>query len=408
MKRIVITGMGVIAPNGIGKDEFWQALERGDSGIRPATLINTSYFKTKLGAECVDFNAADFLGQKGLRNLDRTARLVCSASKLALEDAGLDVSEENTDDLGIVTATTLSFSGDFAAFTKEETEEGSRFVNPALFPPTTINYPSSQISIRYKIKGFNTTVSTGFSAGLDALKYAVGMIEAGRAKAVLVCGVESFSFSNYVGFYKIGFLAGIKGQEISCPFDTRHNGIVFGEAGAVLIVEDEEYARRRKARIYAEVLSVESFFDAYHIGRYAFRPIGLKQSMVEALNKADLREDDIDYICACANSVPQQDILETQAIKDIFNIYAKAIPVSSIKSMIGESVSASGCLQLIAAVGAINNSFIPPTINYQSSDVDCDLDYVPNVSRKKYLNYVLVDSFGPGSNNSVAIIGKYK
>jgi len=408
MERVVITGIGVIAPNGIGKDAFWEALREGKSGIKPATLIDTTSFKTKLGGECTDFNAADFLGQKGLRNLDRTTRLVCSASKLALEDADLEVSEKNTDDLGVVTATTISFSGDFAAFTKEESDEGSRFVNPALFPPTTINYPSSQISIRYKIKGLNATISTGFSAGLDALKYAVTMIKTGRAKAVLVCGVEGFTFSNYVGFYKIGFLAGINGEEISCPFDSRHNGIIFAEAAAALLVEDEEYARRRKARIYAEVLSVESFFDAYRIGRYASRPIGLKQSMVEALNKANLREDDIDYICACANSVPQQDILEAQAVKDVFNIYAESIPVSSIKSMIGESVSASGCLQLIASVGAINNGFIPPTVNYQSSDTNYNLDYVPGTSREKILNYVLIDSFGPGSNNSVAIIGKYK
>ncbi|MCK4816972.1 beta-ketoacyl-[acyl-carrier-protein] synthase family protein, partial [bacterium] len=325
----------------------------------------------------------------------------------ALEDAAFEVSDENADDIGVVTATTLSISWDIAEFTKEMVQDGPRFVNPALFPPTTMNYPSSQISIRYKMKAFNTTIATGYSAGVDALKYAVDFIKLGRAKAVVVCGVESLSFPSFVGFHKLGFLAGLKGQEIMCPFDSRHNGIILGEGSAVLLLEEEEYAKKRGANIYAEVLSVESFFDTYRSAKYDPKAGGLKESMTKSFEKACLNEEDIDYICAAANSVPQQDRLETLAIKEVFNIYAGAIPVSSIKSMIGESVSASGCFQIAASVGALTEGFIPPTINYKEPDAECDLDCVPNISRKQDVKNVLINNFGPGGNNSTAIIAKY-
>ncbi len=407
-KKVVITGVGVIAPNGIGKEAFWKALEQGRSGIKPVTSFDTTYFKTKLAGECVDFKVEEFLGSKGLRNLDRSSKLVCSAVKLALEDAALEINEENTDDTGVVTATTLSISGDMAKFTREMMEEGPRFVNPALFPPTTMNFPSSQISIRYKIEGFNTTISTGYTAGLDALKYAVDFIKSGRAKAVLVAGVEGLSFPTFVGFYKIGFLAGLKGEEICCPFDNRHNGIVLGEGAAVLVVEDEEYARARAARIYSRVNDIECFFDAYRAAKYHPEARGLKQSIIRTLDKSGFNEEDIDYISAAANSVPQQDRLETAVINQVFNIYAKKIPVSSLKSMIGESVSAAGCLQMAAAIGAMTNGFIPPTINYQEPDSGCDLDYVPNSSRKQNVRNVLINNFGPGGNNTTAIISKYE
>jgi len=406
-RRVVITGLGVIAPNAIGKDEFWQSLMKGRSGIGPSALVDTKYFKAKTTAECRNFKAEDFLGQRGLRNLDRATKLVCSAAKLALEDGNLVITEDNSYDIGVVTATTLSISADLARFTKEQVQVGARFVNPALFPPTTMNFPSSHLSIRYKVKGFNATISTGYVAGLDALKYAMEFIRLGRAKAVLVAGVESVAFSTFVGFYKIGFLAGIKGEELSCPFDARHNGIILGEGASVLLLESAEEAKERNANIYAELLSVTNSFDAYRVVKYTPEAVGLKRSMNAALARAGLSEEDIDYISASANSVPQHDILESGAIKEVFNIYAKKIPVSSIKSMIGESVSASGGLQVAAAVGSIQKGFVPPTINYRKADPDCDLDYVPVASRKRRVKNVLINNFGPGGHNATAIIAKY-
>ena len=407
-KQAVITGLGVIAPNGIGKDAFWASLKKGKTGIKPISLFDTTFFKAKTAGECSDFKVEDFLGTRGLRNLDRATKLVCSAAKLALDDSNLEITDENSNDMGVVTATTISISSDIARFTKEQQEVGPRFVNPALFPSTTMNFPSSQLSIRNNLRAFNTTISTGYTASLDALKYATEFIRLGRSKAVLVAGVECLSFSGYSGFYKIGFLAGQKGEEVCCPFDARHNGIVLGEGAGVLIVEDEDHARERGASIYAKVLSGASTFDAYRANKYTHQSTGLQTSMKEALAKADLSEDYIDYISASANSVLQHDQLETVALKEVFNIYAKKIPVSSIKSMLGESVSASGALQIIAAIGAMKQGFVPPTINYKEKDPECDLDIVANKSRKQEINNVLINNFGPGGNNTTAIISNYE
>ncbi|MFH2138346.1 MAG: beta-ketoacyl-[acyl-carrier-protein] synthase family protein [Candidatus Omnitrophota bacterium] len=407
-KRILITGIGVIAPNGIGKEEYWKALKAGKSGIKAPTVIDVTYFKSKLAAECTDFKAEDFLGAKGLRNLDRSSKLVCSAVKLALDDSGLEITEENTDDIGVVTATTLSITSDIAKFSKEIADEGFKFTNPALFPPTTMNFPSSQIAIRNKIKGFNTTIASGYTAGLDALKYAATFINNGRAKAVLVAGVESLGFSVFVGFSKVGFLAGATGPEISCPFDKRHNGIILGEGTAVLLIEEEEYALKRKAKIYAEVLGVDTNFDAYRMSKYDPQARGLKRCMQRVIDYSSISQEDITYISAAANSVGEQDWLETMAIKDVFGMYAEAVPVSSIKSMIGESISANGVLQLAAAVGSVQENFIPPTINFEEPAKGCDLDYVPNKARKQEVKNVLINNFGPGGNNASAIVSKYK
>jgi len=405
---VVITGVGVIAPNGTGKEKYWEALKEGRSGIKPVTIFETAFFKAKQAGECSGFNAEDFLGSKGLRNLDRSTKLVCSAAKLALDDAKLNITEENTNDIGVVTGTTLSVIWNISEFSKEAQDEGPHFVNPAMFPGTTINSPSSQISIKFNIKGFNTTVSTGYSAGLDALKYAVDFIKLGRAKAVLVAGVEALFFQSFVGFHKLEFLAGIKGEEISCPFDKRRNGIILGEGAGVLVIEDEDYARKRNASIYARLKAVESIFDPFRSGKYNPKATGLKKSITEALRNSGVDKNEIDYICAAANSVQNQDLFETRVIKEVFESRAKNIPVSSIKSMIGEAVSAAGILQAAASIGAMENSFIPPTINYKENDPECDLDYVANKAREKKVNNVLINNFGPGGNNAAAVLSKYE
>ncbi len=407
-KRIVTTGIGVIAPNGIGKEQFWTALKEGRSGIKPINRFDTSEFKCKLGGEINNFKPTDFLGLKGLKSLDRTARLLCSAAKLAIEDAKLTINYKNTDDIGVCTGTTLSSLWNFAEFEKGAIKEGPLFTDAALFPGTVVNAASSQVSIRFNIQGFNTTISTGYTSSLDALKYAVDFIKLGRIKAVLVGAVESFALINFIGFYRLGFFAGIKGEELSCPFDKRRNGIILGEGAAVIVIEDEEYAKRRKANIYAEIKGIGNCFDAYKMGKYNPEADGLRESMKKAVRDSGLRITDIDYISASANSVPEQDRLETKAIKDVFGKFAFNIPVSSIKSMIGEPFSAGGLLQIAASIGSIVNNFIPPTINYKVKDNDCDLDYVVNKSRIARINNVLINNFGPGGSNASSIISRYQ
>ncbi|MFA5361873.1 MAG: beta-ketoacyl-[acyl-carrier-protein] synthase family protein [Candidatus Omnitrophota bacterium] len=405
-KRVVITGVGVVAPNGIGKEAYWKALKEGTSGIRPITVFDPGFFKARQAGEVPDFNAEDFLGAKGLRNMDRSTKLLCSAAKLAITDADLKITEDNTNDIGVVTATTLSVVFNIAEFTKDAETDGPKHVNPAKFPSTTINSPSSQVSIWFKIKGFNATVSTGYTAGIDALKYAVDFIRLGRAKAVLVAGVEALFFQSYVGFLKLDFLAGIKGEEVSCPFDKRRNGIILGEGAGVVVIEDEEYAKARGAKMYAEVKGIGNLFDPFRSGKYNPRADGLKRSIVEALKSSGVGTDEIDYICASANSVEQQDRLETMIIKEVLGENAQSTPVSSIKSMIGEAMSASGVLQIIASVGALEEYFIPPTINYKEPDPACDLDYVVNEARIKRLGNILINNFGPGGNNAACVLSR--
>ncbi len=406
-KKIVITGLGVIAPNGIGKEQFWQALKEGKSGIKRIRRFDTSEFKCKLAGEISNFKPTEFLGFKGLKNLDRSTRLLCSAAKLAIDDSRLEINGNNTDDIGVCTGTTLSSLWSIAEFDKEVIKEGPLFTDASLFPGTVVNAASSQVSIRFNIQGFNTTVSTGYSSSLDALKYAVDFIRLGRIKAVLVGGVESLSLANFIGFYNLGFFAGIKGKELSRPFDKKRNGIILGEGAAVIVIEDEEYAKNRKANIYAEVKGMGNYFDAYKAGKYQPDAKGLKESMKKAIKSSGLRTNDIDYISASANSVPEQDRLETKAIKDVFGRSAYNIPVSSIKSMIGEPFSAGGLLQIAASIGSIVDGFIPPTINYKTRDDDCDFDYVVDKSRISRTKNDLINNFGPGGSNASMVISKY-
>jgi 3-oxoacyl-[acyl-carrier-protein] synthase II len=406
-KRIVITGLGVLSPNGIGKEDFWEALKEGRSGIKPISRFDTSAFKSKLGGEINDFDPTDFLGTKGLRSLDRTARLLCSSAQLALDDAQLIINHRNTDEVGVCTGTTLSALWNITEFGKDLIQDGPRFTDASLFPGMVINAASSQVSIRFGIQGFNTTVSTGYGSSIDALKYAMDFIRLGRIKAVLVGAVESLALASFVGFYRLGFSAGIRGEEISCPFDKRRNGIILSEGAAVVIVEDEKHALDRGAPIYAEIKGASDSFDAFKIGKYHPEASGLKESMKNAIATSELNVSDIDYISAAANSVYEQDRLETKAIKDIFGNNAYNLPVSSIKSMIGEPFSAGGLLQISSSIGTIQNGIVPPTINYEIRDDECDLDYVTNESRRARINNVLINNFGPGGSNSSLVIGKY-
>ncbi len=408
-KRIVITGVGVLASNAIGKDAFWKALEKGESGIKKVSLFETDSMKTKLAGEIKDFNAATYLGEKGLRLLDRSTKLVNVAAKLALDDAGFNVTEENTDETGVVLGTTLGSVWSISEFDKTALKEGPRYVNPALFPNTVINSPASQISIRFKIKGFNTTIATGFTSSLDALKYACDFIDLDRAKAILVGGVEELCLQTYLGFYKLKFLAGSKdedGVELSCPFDKRRNGIVFGEGSAMVLIEDLKNAQARGAKIYAEIKSIGYCFDPFRVNKYNRRGPGIRKALAEALSEADLKASEIDYISANANSTKEADLIETEAIKDVFGDYARKVPLSAIKSMIGETFSASGAMQLAASVGVLERQFVPPTINYKQKDPLCDLDYVANKSRKARISNVLISCFGPSGVSNCVVLSK--
>ena len=409
-KRIVITGIGVLAPNGIGKNEFWKALKEGISGIKPVTLFDISNLRTKLAGEISNFDPKAILGPKGLRNLDRTTLLALCASKLALEDAKLPhpVPEEDTDIYGVSLGSTMGSVWSISEFDKEALRGGPRAVNPAHFPNTVINSPASQISIKFNIQGFNSTISTGFCSSIDAIYYAINMMSLYEYEVVLTGGVEELCEQTYKGFHKIGHLAGSRPgkKEINCPFDKRRNGIIMGEGAGIVILEELEHARKRGAKIYAEVLGYGTSFDPKSKNIYSPKAEGATETIKYCLNDAELTENDIDYISASANSTLDCDVMETRAVKNALNKKAKQIPISSIKSMIGDSFSASGAMNLVASIGALEENFLPPTINYEKLDKRCDLDYVPNKAREKKVEKILINNFSPTGNNSSLAIGK--
>ncbi len=410
-KRVVITGVGVLASNGKGKAEFWQALKEGKVGYKPITLFDASEFRVKIAGEISDFDAKFYMGQKGLRLLDRSTKLMICSAKLAIEDSQFIITEENNDDTGVSVGTTLGSLKSIAEFDEITLREGPRYVNPGLFPNTVINSPASHISIWNKIKGFNSTISTGFTSSLDAMSYAYDFLQYGRASVIYTGSVEELCWHTFFGFHTLEFLSGSKeGQEfVNCPFDKRRNGVTFGEGACLMCFEDYDHAIKRNAPIQAEVLGFGTSFDPFRIHKYNPRAAGLKRAMQFALDEAGVLPEDIDYICANANSHKMADKVETEAIKEIFGSHAYKIPVSAVKSMTGECYSLSGAFAVAASVGVFQENFIPPTVNYQEKDPDCDLDYVPNDARDgKDVNTILVITFGPSGSNTCVVLKRFK
>lgn len=407
-KKIAITGIGVISPIGIGKEQYWKSLKDGKSSFVPITLFDTKDLKVNIGGEVVNFNAKEILPDLSLRDIDRASIFLACATRLALDDAGLKINEANTKQTGIVTGTTFGSLFSISEFDKEAVRDGPEFVNPSVFPSTVGNSPSSRAAIIFKVKGMNATISTGMCAALDAVDYSVDFMELDRVKTIIAAAVEVLSPQVYLGFYKLNYLAGLKtnSQILSCPFDKRRNGIVISEGATAVIMEDVDIASERKAKIYAQVLGVGSSFDSARYYTYNPRGVGMKEAMNLALLDARVSPQDIDCIFANANSTIDADLIETEAIKEVFGNYASNIPVTAIKSIVGESYSVSGGMSLAAACGALNEGFIPPTMNLKEKDDRCDLDYVANKSRNKKLSTVMINTFGPNGCNTSLILGK--
>ncbi len=408
-RKFVITGIGVVSSVGIGKEEFWNALKEGRQGVKEIEYPELKELKVRKAYQVSDLEPAKFLGHKGLRNLDKPTKLLLISAKLALEDANLEITEKNTDCVGVVTGTTLGSIPSITEFNKEVLLEGIEFSNPALFPNTVINAPSSQISIRFGIQGFNTTISTGFTSSLDALKYALDFLELEKAQQILVGAVESLDFSIYFGFYKLGYLAGIRGPEIMCPFDRRRNGVILGEGAVSLILETESEAKKRKAKIYAEVKSCVQFFDGFRLGKIHPQGEGLERAIKKAVEISGLDLKDFDYVNCSANSTKDLDKIELNVLEKTFGKrLLKKIPITSIKSMIGETYSASGAFQIASCVGSFVKGFIPRTLNYKEKDPQLpEVNIVTDDMIKSKINNILISCFGPGGYNSACVISRY-
>ena len=408
-RKVVITGIGVLSPIGIGKDTYWDSLLQGKTGFREIRIFDTSPFAVHTAGEISDFDAVSLLGKKGIRTLDRSTRLISAAAGLAIDDAKLLIGDGNSHSVGVSVGTTFGSLHSISQFDRDGLIDGPKYVNPSHFPNTVINSPASQVSIRFGIRGFNTTVSTGFCAGLDAVSYASDFIRLGRAEIVLAGGVEELCEETFRGFYQLGCLSGADGSlPLCCPFDARRNGTILSEGAAVLVLENEQHALGRGAGILATVAGYGSSFDPSAENTFDNSGKGLRTAIGIALKDAMLNPEDIDYVASGANSTKGFDRFETRILKEVFGEAAFRIPVSSIKSMVGESFSASGALALSASAGAIVRSAIPPTVNYAVKDPACDLDYVPNDARPAQIKNVLVLSSDPYGNNTAMVLSRYE
>ncbi len=400
----VISGIGVVSAVGIGRENFWRALEEGRSGIADVSAFPVEQFPVRIAAEVRDIPFEHLPSMRGIRKLDRSALFVLAASQEALAGARVAVGRDAAGDVGVCTGTTFSHLWSIYAYDGEVLHDGLTSANPALFSGTVVNATSSQISICFSLRGFNATVSTGYTSSLEALRYACEALVNAHAATVVVAGVEALSFPLYFGFQKAGYMGGLTGEAVSCPFDKRRNGPVLGEGAAVFVVEDAEHARRRHAPVIARIRSIASCFDPVTARKDKPRDWGLQQAIREALDAAQVSTNEIDYISSCANSSRHLDRMEVKALRSVFGKKVSAIPVSAIKSMVGETVSAGGGLQLASCIGAMRRGIVPPTMNYRQKDPECDIDCVPNKAQRHAVTCALVISSGPGGYHSACVL----
>lgn len=407
--RVVITGLGVISPNGIGKDTYWESVKSGKSGINKICGFDVSQYPTKIAGEVNDFDPAEYMERKESKRLSRFAQFALASTQMAIDDSCLIM--DNPHRIGIALGTAV---GGLEIAEKECCTfytRGMNYVNPYSSMMMNPNSAVGMIAIKFNVRGPNATISTGCSAGASAVAYAFDLICSNRSDVVIAGGVEAPLFPvTFDSFCAAQVLTKRNGDpsKASRPFDKSRDGYVLGEGGGILILEELNHALKRKAKIYAELCGYGMTNDCYNM--YKIEPTGTEvASAIElCMDNAGLAAKDIDYINAHGSSSVVGDKRETHAIKTALGENAYKIPVSSIKSMIGQSLSASAALQVITSVLAVKYNCIPPTINYEEPDPECDLDYVPNKFRNgKEINVALVNSFGAGGNNICMAVKKY-
>lgn len=407
--RVVVTGLGAISPLGNNMEASWRSAISGVSGIAPITLFDASDLKTRFAGEVKDFDAQAVLGRRDSRRMDRYTQMAVVAVTEAVERSGLKITDANRDRVGIVVGTGMGGAGTLVGETLKYAERGPRWVSPFLVPMMLPDAAPGQIAILLGARGPNMTVVTACASGTNAIGEAAEMIRRGAADAILAGGSEAGVVDVAVAGFSVMDALSERNDDpagASRPFDRDRDGFVMGEGAAFLVLESESMARARGAPILAEVTGYASTNDAYHISAPAENGIGAAACMRLALEDAGLRPEDIDYINAHGTSTPLNDKGETTAIKTVFGETAYQIPVSSTKSMTGHLLGAAGTLEAAFCIRAMQEGILPPTINYQTPDPECDLDYVPNQARKKAVRFALSNSFGFGGHNACVIFGR--
>lgn len=410
-RRVVVTGVGVIAPNGIGIDSFWDSLIHGRSGVRKITHFDASSYSSKIAGEVHDFDPLNYMDPKSARRMDRFAQFAAACTRMATDDANLAVSDRTSERTGIALGSAL---GGIPSAEEQHSifiEKGLKRVDPLLAIKIFPGGALGQVSVEFGIRGHSNTISSACAAGADSVGYAFHVIKNDLADVMITGGAEAPIVPLTFGaFCLISALSTRNGEptKASRPFDKERDGFVMGEGAGILILESLDHAIKRDAHIYAEMLSYATTNDAYHMAQPLPTGDQARKSMELALQAAKIDPTEIDYINAHGSSTVLNDKTETKIIKQIFGENSYKIPISSNKSMIGHALGAAGSIELIASVLTIKHQFIPPTINYEFPDPECDLDYVPNKARNTTVTTVLKNAFGFGGKNSNIIIRKYK
>ncbi len=410
-KKVVITGLGTLSPLGLDVESTWDAAISGTSGADRITLFDATDFKNQIACEVKGFDPNDHFEYKDARRIDRFAQFAVVAARQALADSQLEITDENRLRIGAVVGSGI---GGLSTLHEQVTildESGPSRVSPFMVPMMLVDTAGGMIAIHLQIQGTNIAVVSACATGTNAIGEAAEAIRRGQADVMFAGGAESAVVP--IAMAGLGSMTALSTlnddpKHASRPFDKTRDGFVMGEGAAILVLESEEHAQARGAKIYAEVVGYGSTNDAYHISAPAKNGRGAADCMRIALKNADLDITDIDYINAHGTSTPLNDKSETAAIKTVFGEHAYNVPVSSTKSMTGHLMGASGALEGMFCSLAIQNGIIPPTINYEVPDPECDLDYVPNEARKKDLKYVMSNSFGFGGHNATIILAKYQ
>lgn len=405
-----MTGMGLVIPTGIGVETAWKNICEGKSGIGFLTRFDPDGFETKITGEVKGFNPELYIDKREIKKADLFVQYVLAATKEALEDAQLNITPENSERVGVTVGTGLGGLPTLEKYHKVLMERGPGRISPFFIPMLIANMASGQIAIQFGVKGPNTCMVTACATGAHCIGNAFRAIVYGDAEAMITGGTEAnITPLTIGGFNAMKALSTRNDQpEKACrPFEKNRDGFVVAEGSGILILEALEFALKRNAKIYGELIGYGYTGDAYHITAPPPDGEGAARCMQMAIKDAGLRPEDIDYINAHGTSTPLNDLTETRAIKTVFGEHAKRIPVSGTKSMTGHLLGAAGSTEAIFTLLAIQDGIIPPTINYEEPDPECDLDYVPNVARRQPLEVAMSNAFGFGGTNATLIFKKF-
>jgi len=408
-RRVVVTGVGLITPLGTGTEKSWKGLLEGRSGLRKISYFDPEGLPCQIAAEVPDFEIDRFIEIKEQKKMDRFIHLGLSAATLAMEDSGLKVTESNADRIGVIVGAGIGGLSAIEHYKQVLLEKGAKRVSPFFIPMTIINLTSGQISIRFGVKGPNSAVSTACATGTHSIGDAFKLIQHEVADAMICGGTEAcITPLGIAGFTSMKALStrNDEPEKASRPFDKDRDGFVMGEGAGVIILEERESAVNRGANIYAELIGYGLNSDAYHITSPSPNGEGAAKCMGYALKDAGISPDEVDYINAHGTSTKYGDELETSAIKHVFGPHAYKLCVSSTKSMIGHLLGASGGVEAGICALSIRNGIVPPTINLENPDTECDLDYVPHKARPLDINIAMSNSFGFGGTNACIIFKK--